>query len=70
MPDARGPAAVLRIMMCAVIGPQPGDEEMLALEVEVLRQLSHPNIIHLYKYVSLALSKCLEASSTAQTRSH
>ena len=30
---------------------QPGDEEMLALEVEVLRQLSHPNIIHLYKCV-------------------
>ena len=31
---------------------QPGDEEMLALEVEVLAQLSHPNIIHLYKCVS------------------
>ncbi len=31
---------------------QPGDEEMLALEVEVLREVSHPNIIHLYKCVS------------------
>eukprot|EP01043_Picozoa_sp_COSAG02_P058083 COSAG02_NODE_7169_length_3139_cov_1.525329_1_plen_31_part_10 len=25
---------------------------MLALEVEVLREVSHPNIIHLYKCVS------------------
>ena len=32
---------------------QPGDEEMLALEVEVLREVSHPNIIHLYKCVAL-----------------
>ena len=28
---------------------EPGDEEMLALEVEVLREISHPNVIHLYK---------------------
>ena len=28
---------------------EPGDEEMLKLEVDVLREVSHPNIIHLYK---------------------
>jgi len=28
---------------------EPGDEEMLALEVGVLSQVTHPNVVHLYK---------------------
>jgi calcium/calmodulin-dependent protein kinase I len=33
----------------------PGDEEMLALEVEVLRTVNHPNVIHLYKVYDTSL---------------
>ena len=46
---------------------QPGDEEMLALEVEVLREVSHPNIIHLYKCV-FAPPPCNDCRETSSLR--
>merc|ERR1719181_1843164 len=41
---------------------EPGDEEMLALEFEVLRSVQHPNIIHLYKVydTKYKMFMCLE----------
>ena len=74
--------AVQRGSALTVVSPlalvQPGDEEMLAPEVEVLREVSHPNIIHLYKYVgpsavaagpSLRAQRCGGAGcSTPSTR--